>query len=120
MTVTHGKPYYAGVFTPVLFAAGGAAGVTTSTGWIAAMVVWGVLSAAAGDAVAARRHGGGIRHVNKEIAEMVGWPQFVDTVDAVYAQHPGATILTSNYSEAGVDRTARSRATACRNRSAAT
>ena len=32
---------------------------------------------------------------------MVGWPQFVDSVDAVYAQHPGATILTSNYAEAG-------------------
>ena len=44
VTVTQGKPYYAGPFTPVLFAAGAVAGVTTSTGWVTAMVAWGVLS----------------------------------------------------------------------------
>ena len=32
---------------------------------------------------------------------MIGWPHLVDTVASVYAQHPGATILTGNYSEAG-------------------
>ena len=41
------------------------------------------------------------RRLNPEIGEMVGWPHLVDIVADVYARHPGATILTENYSEAG-------------------
>ena len=65
------------------------------------MVVWGVLSLPTATPLLPISTADGIRHVNKEIAEMAGWPQFISTVDAVYAQHPGATILASNYSEAG-------------------
>ncbi|HEX2381321.1 MAG TPA: glycosyltransferase family 39 protein [Acidimicrobiales bacterium] len=102
VTVTQGKPYYAGAFTPVLFAAGATAAVTTSTGWIAAMVAWGVLSAPLAMPLLPLGTVESLRHVNKEVAEMTGWPQMVAAVDRVYEQHPGATILASNYSEAGM------------------
>jgi 4-amino-4-deoxy-L-arabinose transferase-like glycosyltransferase len=102
VTVTQGKPYYAGSFTPVLFAAGATAAVTTSTAWLTAMAVWGVLSAPLAMPLLPLATAESIRHVNKEVTEMVGWPQLVDTVDQVYEQHPDATILASNYSEAGV------------------
>jgi hypothetical protein len=101
VTVTQGKPYYAGVFTPVLFAAGAAAGVTISNTWITVMAVWGIIGLPFAIPLLPTGTADGIRHANKEIGEMVGWPQFVDSVDAVYAQHPGATILTRNYAEAG-------------------
>jgi hypothetical protein len=99
---TQGKPYYAGTFTPVLFAAGATAGVTTSNAWVTAMVVWGVLSAPLATPLLPVSTADGIRHVNKEIGEMAGWPELVDAVEGVYVQHPDATILTRNYSEAGV------------------
>ena len=102
VTVTQGKPYYAGAFTPVLFAAGAAAAVTTSTGWITGMVVWGVLSAPLAMPLLPMGTVEPIRHVNKEVSEMVGWPEMVAAVDKVYEQHPDATILASNYSEAGM------------------
>jgi 4-amino-4-deoxy-L-arabinose transferase-like glycosyltransferase len=102
VTLSQGKPYYAGSFTPVLFAAGATAAVTTSTGWLTAMVVWGVLSAPLAMPLLPVATAEPIRHVNKEVAEMVGWPELVDTVDHVYQQHPDATILTSNYAEAGM------------------
>jgi hypothetical protein len=101
VVVTEGKPYYVGGFTPVLIAAGAVAAVTTSTGWITAMVVWGVVSLPAAMPLLPLSTADSVRHVNKEVTEMVGWPQFVNTVDAVYAQHPDATILTRNYAEAG-------------------
>jgi 4-amino-4-deoxy-L-arabinose transferase-like glycosyltransferase len=101
VVVTEGKPYYVGGFTPVLFAAGAVAAVTTSTGWITAMAVWGIVSAPLAIPLLPLGTAEGVRHVNKEVTEMVGWPQFVDTVDHVYEQHPDATILTSNYAEAG-------------------
>jgi Dolichyl-phosphate-mannose-protein mannosyltransferase len=102
VTLTEGKPYYVGPFAPVLFAAGAVAAVTTSTAWITAMVVWGVLSIPVAMPLLPLGTTDTIRHVNKEVGEMVGWPQMVDTVARVYAQHPGATILASNYSEAGM------------------
>src|SRR4051794_7840731 len=75
VTVTQGKPYYAGPFTPVLFAAGAAAGVTTSTGWVTAMVAWGMLSAPLAMPLLPLGTAESIRHVNKEVTEMVGWPE---------------------------------------------
>ena len=117
VTVTQGKPYYAGSFTPVLFAAGAAAAVTTSTGWITAMVVWGVAERASGDAAAADwARSESIRHVNKEVAEMVGWPEMVDTVDRVYAQHPDATILDQQLFGGRHDRSCSAATRACPNR----
>jgi hypothetical protein len=101
VTATQGKPYYAGVFTPVLFAAGATAAVTTSTTWVTAMVAWGLVSLPLALPMLPLSTADGVRHVNKEITEMVGWHQLVDTADTVYAQHPGATVLTRNYGEAG-------------------
>lgn len=101
VTVSQGKPYYAGSFAPVLFAAGAAAGTTLTTGWVIAMVAWGVLSIPLAVPLLPVSTADGVRHVNKEIAEMVGWDDFVTTVDGVSRAHPGATLLAENYGEAG-------------------
>ncbi len=99
---TGGKPYYAAVFAPVLIAAGGVA-LADRTGWpLPVMIVgFGVLFAPFAMPLLPLRAAEATRRLNPEIGEMVGWPHLVDVVADVYAQHPGATILTTNYSEAG-------------------
>jgi 4-amino-4-deoxy-L-arabinose transferase-like glycosyltransferase len=101
--VTGGKPYYASVFAPVLIAAG-AVSVTmhSSTRFLPAiLVVTGVLLAPLATPLLPMSTLGFVRAINPEEGEMVGWPQLVDQVAHVYREHPGATILTQNYSEAG-------------------
>jgi 4-amino-4-deoxy-L-arabinose transferase-like glycosyltransferase len=102
VTITGGKPYYAAVFAPVLIAAGGVA-VSHETGWrLPALVLGtGVVLAPFATPLLPLSTADQVRTLNPEIGEMVGWPELVDTVAAVYARHPGATILTANYSEAG-------------------
>ena len=99
---TGGKPYYAAVFAPVLIAAGGVA-LGDRTGWpLPVMIVgFGVLLAPFALPLLPLRAAEATRRLNPEIGEMVGWPHLVDLVAEVYARHPGATILTANYSEAG-------------------
>ncbi len=101
--VTGGKPYYAAVFAPVLIAAG-AVSVTTHSStrllpWI--IVGTGVLLAPLAMPLLPMSTLNVVRAVNPDVGEMVGWPELVDTVAHVYREHPGATILTQNYSEAG-------------------
>lgn len=101
--ITGGKPYYAAVFGPVLIAAGAVAVTAHSpahalpaiiilTGLILVPISTPLLPISTLDVV---------RRVNPDMAEMVGWPELVDDVAAVYREHPGATILARNYSEAG-------------------
>jgi 4-amino-4-deoxy-L-arabinose transferase-like glycosyltransferase len=101
--VSGGKPYYAAVFAPVLIAAGAASGIG-STGWQvpAWLVGIGLLIAPFALPLLPVSTADAVRGANKEIGEMVGWPHLVDVVQGVYRQHPGATIFTGNYSEAGI------------------
>ena len=101
VTLTGGKPYYAGVFGPVLIAAGAAAGagpagrllpiLLVGTGLVIAPFAQPLLPVATANVV---------RGLNQEVGEMLGWPHLVDVVAGVYRHHPGATIFTANYSEA--------------------
>jgi 4-amino-4-deoxy-L-arabinose transferase-like glycosyltransferase len=101
VTLTGGKPYYAGVFGPVLIAAGAAAGAGPSgrllpilliaTGLVIAPFAQPLLPVATADVT---------RQANQEVGEMLGWPELVDVVAGVYRHHPGATIFAANYSEA--------------------
>jgi hypothetical protein len=99
---TGGKPYYAAAFAPVLIAAGGVA-LADRTGWLLPVLIvgLGVLSAPFALPLLPLRAAEATRRLNPELGEMVGWPHLVDVVADVYAEHPGATILTLNYSEAG-------------------
>ncbi len=101
--ITGGKPYYASVFAPVLIAAG-AVSVTmhTSTRFLPALIVaTGVLLAPLATPLLPVSTLNVVRVINPEEGEMVGWRELVDEVADVYHGHPGATILTRNYSEAG-------------------
>ena len=120
VTVTQGKPYYAGVFTPVLFAAGAAAGVTVSNTWISVMTLWGIVSIPLAMPLLPASTADGVRHVNKEVGEMVGWPQLVDTVDGVYADHRERDDSDQQLCGSRRDRAARRARRGCRNRSADT
>ncbi|MGZ8762547.1 MAG: ArnT family glycosyltransferase [Acidimicrobiia bacterium] len=99
---TGAKPYYAAVFAPVLVAAGGVA-MADRTGWaLPVMIVgFGVLLAPFALPLLPLRAADATRRLNPEIGEMIGWPHLVDVVADVYDRNPGATILASNYSEAG-------------------
>jgi hypothetical protein len=100
--VTGGKPYYAAVYAPVLIAAGAASGVGAdwpAPAWILGL---GVLFAPLAMPLLPLRSADSVRRVNKDLGEMTGWPHVVDVVEGVYRQHPGATIFTANYSEAGI------------------
>ena len=100
--VTAGKPYYAGVFGLPLIAAGAASGLGAS-GWRVpvAVAVLGVVAAPLSMPLLPLATADFARGVNPEIGEMVGWRDLVDRVATVYQRYPGATIFTSNYSEAG-------------------
>ena len=100
--VTGGKPYYAAVYTPVLIAAGAVA--ASGAGWPPAvwMLGLGLLFAPLAMPLLPLRSADQVRRINKDLGEMTGWPHVVDVVQGVYRQHPGATIFTANYSEAGI------------------
>ena len=100
---TGGKPYYATVFAPVLLAAGAASGWVTHVRRVAiAMLAIAIVSAPFAMPLLPLSTADATRKLNKEIGEMTGWRHVVDVVEHVYRQHPGATIFTANYSEAGV------------------
>jgi 4-amino-4-deoxy-L-arabinose transferase-like glycosyltransferase len=99
--ITGGKPYYAGAFGPVLVAAGAARG-----GWspsrrvFVAMGAIGLMTAPFALPLLPRSTAKATTLANKEIGEMVGWPEFVDAVARAHRQHPVAGIFAANYSEA--------------------
>jgi hypothetical protein len=99
---TGGKPYYAGVFGPVLLAAGAVAIAPASTTIIVVLVATSLAIAPFAMPLLPAGTANAITGANPEIGEMLGWPQLVDTVQKLYDQHPGATIFASNYSEAGI------------------
>ncbi len=99
---TGGKPYYAAVFGPVLLAAGAVAIAPASTTIIAVLVASSLAIAPFAMPLLPVGAADSVAEANPEIREMLGWPQLVDTVEKVYDEHPGATIFTSNYSEAGI------------------
>ena len=97
-----GKPYYAGVFGPVLLAAGAASGQWSFRPALAWFVGVAVVSAPFAMPLLPLSTADATRGANKEIGEMVGWPHVVDVVQGVYRRHPGATVFAANYSEAGI------------------
>ncbi len=99
---TGGKPYYAAVFGPVLLAAGAVAITPASTTIIAVLVATSLAIAPFAMPLLPISAADTVTKANPDIREMLGWPQLVDTVQAVYDQHRGATIFASNYSEAGI------------------
>ncbi len=102
VTITGGKEYYTGAALPLLLGAGGAALAGTS-GWVRPALLFGIgaLMVPFATPVLPLSTANTVRGVNKEIGEMVGWSEFVDTVVPIARAHPDAPILTSNYSEAG-------------------
>jgi 4-amino-4-deoxy-L-arabinose transferase-like glycosyltransferase len=99
--VTGGKPYYAAVFGPVLIAAGTVAVAPAGPVLITAIVVVGLWSAPFAMPLLPYSTAKVTSKAGSEIGEYVGWDEYVDDVDEVYRQHPGATIFTGSYSEAG-------------------
>jgi 4-amino-4-deoxy-L-arabinose transferase-like glycosyltransferase len=102
--VSGGKPYYlAGLFGVLL-----GAGAVVAEGWVGRGLVTAiVLSAVVGAAIALpllpEDSTDPVIAVNEDVGETIGWPEFTETVAAVY--RPGAVILTRNYGEAGaIDR----------------
>jgi 4-amino-4-deoxy-L-arabinose transferase-like glycosyltransferase len=101
---TGGKPYYTAAILPFLVAAGAVTVAGTSPrGWLlpALLVATGLLLAPLAMPLLPRATAEAVRKVNPEIGEMLGWESLVDQVAAVHARHPGAAVLTRNYSEAG-------------------
>jgi hypothetical protein len=101
VTATGGKPYYAGVFGPVLVAAGAVAREGSARRIGVAVVATGVLSAPFAMPLLPVSTADTVRVANREIGEIIGWPELVDAVAAVHRDHPGAAIFTANYAEAG-------------------
>lgn len=101
--VSGGKPYYAAVFGPALIAAGAVAVTAHSPARALPVVIvaTGVLLLPMATPLLPISTLDCTRRLNPDMGEMVGWPELVDHVAAVYRAHPGATILASNYSEAG-------------------
>ncbi|HZB50245.1 MAG TPA: glycosyltransferase family 39 protein, partial [Mycobacteriales bacterium] len=113
--VTGGKAYYLAGAYPALLAAGAIA----TDGWLdrgpirlrrwlltTAVALSAVVGAVVGLAVLPQRALGPVLAVNPEAGEQVGWPEFTDTVAAVWNEMPRgergrAVIITANYGEAG-------------------
>jgi hypothetical protein len=99
--VSGGKEYYTGAAFPILIAAGAVSyqhASWTLTAWIAAL---GLATLPFSTPLLPLAKADAVRGLNPEIGEMVGWDHVVDVVAPISAQHPGAPIITSNYSEAG-------------------
>lgn len=104
VAATGGKEYYAAAAVPMLLAAGGCAvAIGSHASWRlpVAIVATTLVFAPFAVPLLPLSTANSVRGVNKEIGEMVGWEHYVDVVARVAAAHPGAPILTSNYSEAG-------------------
>lgn len=114
---TAGKPYYLAGLLPVLIAAG----AVQVQGWlergrmrirraalVAALAVSAVVDPIIALPVLPADGIGPVIAVNDDVGEMIGWPEFVQTVAAVHRGLPDAertVILTRNYGEAGaIDR----------------
>jgi hypothetical protein len=102
VTVTGGKEYYTAALFPVLIAAGGVWGASSS-GW--ALPAWivgiGIVTLPLSTPLLPLSTANTVRGINPEIGEMVGWEALVDRVAPIAAQHPGVPVITGNYSEAG-------------------
>lgn len=109
-----GKPYYLVGMYPLLFAAG----AQPTLGWARSCGRW--RPATLGAALVLSAPGAvfalpvlplhtfgdlGLASVNYDLGEQVGWPTYVEQIAAVYRDLPAerrpATILTSNYGQAG-------------------
>ena len=117
---TGGKPYYLAGMFPVLLAAGAQPTVAWLTRGRArlrrGLVVAGLVLSLAEFPITlpilpvSVVHDTPIVALNTDSGETIGWPAFVHEIAAVYSslpvsQRPAATVLTSNYGEAGaVDR----------------
>jgi 4-amino-4-deoxy-L-arabinose transferase-like glycosyltransferase len=102
--LTGGKPYYTAAVLPFFVAAGAVTVAQSSpSGWglPALLVGTGLALAPLAIPLLPVRTTNTVRALNPEIGEMLGWESLVDQVAAVHARHPGAAILTRNYSEAG-------------------
>jgi hypothetical protein len=99
---TSGKPYYAAVFGTALLGIGA---TRLSHDRVRPSVVWmlgiGAAMAPFATPLLPESTVAQLRKVNPEVGEMVGWEEEVAAVAAVYDDHPGATIITRNYSQAG-------------------
>jgi hypothetical protein len=99
--VTGAKPYYAGAFGPVLVAAGAA-----QRGWVPSGRVFvtmgaiGLMTAPFSLPLLPRSTAKVTTLANRDIGEMVGWPELVDVAARLHARYPAAGIFTANYSEA--------------------
>jgi hypothetical protein len=107
-----GRPYYTDGLMPVVFAAGAVSveqGRRRMGRWIAAPLVWGVLSLPLVLPVLPVSVVGELPFLHKlnyDLGETIGWPQLTSTVARVYRSLPPAarartSIFTSNYGEAG-------------------
>jgi len=99
--LTGGKPYYAAVFGPVLVAAGAA-----RPGWVptrdvfVTIAIIAVVTAPFATPLLPQASATVTTPLNKELGEMVGWPELVDVVAREHNRFPEAGIFTANYSEA--------------------
>jgi hypothetical protein len=107
-----GKPYYPGGVYTFLFAAGAVAWPRITPRWYAGACLGGALSSLVALPVlpAAALSRGPVLAINKDLGEMVAWPQEVALVARVYHCLPAAersrtALLAGNYGEAGaIDR----------------
>jgi len=107
-----GRPYYTDGLMPVVFAAGAVSveeGRRRMRRWIAAPLVWGLVSLPLVLPVLPVSVVGELPFLHKlnyDLGETIGWPQLTSTVARVYRSLPPAvrartSIFTSNYGEAG-------------------
>jgi 4-amino-4-deoxy-L-arabinose transferase-like glycosyltransferase len=112
-----GKPYYLAGLLPVLLGAGAVEvdswlkrgrGKARMAVLIGVLALSGVIDAVISLPILPARDAGVVIAVNGDVAETIGWPEMVKTVDGVYRHLTGpshAVIFTSNYGEAGaIDR----------------
>jgi hypothetical protein len=111
LAVLGSKPYYHGAFLPFVFAAGAVAADDWSSGslipLVAAIAVWGLAAVPFTLPLLSPRMAAnfGIFAVNDQLAEELGWPEFVDQVAAVLRDLPEgerhqAKVMTRTYGEA--------------------
>jgi Dolichyl-phosphate-mannose-protein mannosyltransferase len=99
---TGGKPYYAGVLLPALIGAGAVVAEAWRPGpTFAAIGLLALVMAPFSMPLTPRSTAGFLARLNPELGEMLGWPEVVAEIERVAVAHPGATVLTVTYSEAG-------------------
>ncbi len=99
--VTGGKPYYTASVVVALVVAGAVA-LEHSGAWVPVVVLGlGLVCAPLSLPLTPIGTADALRRVNPELGEMVGWEALAHRVTRLQRAHPGAGILTTNYSEAG-------------------